>query len=250
MEYFLCGGVMFFLLKQAAISNATPRDHMRGQKDDHSEPILMRDLIYTFTRDNMIKSAKDTSKYKECLIEGSINIPFNDIVKCTVYENLVRDNYATAIERMDEFVARHLNSEMAVWLVKALLEIIECDTSIKDSVIFYIKPDGNTATKTEIKTIEDYDLSAFLVGVLHYILCRRDRKNSGGKKMLASIGIKKKRKSRKYTGNLGITITRKINVAFLPNREGEHHEPADRKTPEIPEIQQHAELEPKLEEYI
>ena len=48
-EYFLCGGVLFFLLKQAALPNGTPRDHKVGVKDEHSDPILMQDLIYTFT---------------------------------------------------------------------------------------------------------------------------------------------------------------------------------------------------------
>ena len=46
---YLCGGVLFFLLTQASLPDGTARDHKAGKKDEHSEPILMRDLIYAFT---------------------------------------------------------------------------------------------------------------------------------------------------------------------------------------------------------
>ena len=83
-HFYLCGGVLFFLLIQATQQNGSARDHRNGIKDDHSAPILMSDLIYTFTGSHNYGAEKDTSQYRECLSEGSINVPFNDIAKATL----------------------------------------------------------------------------------------------------------------------------------------------------------------------
>lgn len=149
-EYFLCGGVLFFLLTKATLPNGTSRDHRNGVKDEHAEPILMQDLIYTFTGSRNYGAQKDTSKYKECQIEGGVNIPFNDITKCTTYANLVTQNYAAALNRMDEFVLWHIDPEMKVWFVKAVLEIIENDKGIKNTDALFIRPDGTAVTKGKI----------------------------------------------------------------------------------------------------
>ena len=153
------------------------------------------------------------------MIEGSSNVPFNEIAKCTTYGNLVAENYPEALRRMDEFVLWHMDPEMKVWLVKALLEIVESDSGIGEEDALFIQPDGLAKTKAEIKTEENYDFSAFLVGILHFILTRRREKNALGIPTLDAIGVKKTRKPRKYTGNLGEAITRKVEVAFLPERE-------------------------------
>ena len=216
---YLCGGVLFFLLTQASLPDGTARDHKAGKKDEHSEPILMRDLIYAFTGSQNYGAQKDTSKYKDCESEGSINIPFNDIAKCTSYDNIVRENYSVALSRMDEFVDWHFETDMKGWLVKAILEIIENDTDIDGSEQFFISEDGQPITKGEIRLKGNYDLSAFLVGTLHFIATKRREKNNLGVLTLEAIGEKKPRKPRRYTGNLGETITREIKVSFLPVRE-------------------------------
>ena len=216
---YLCGGVLFFLLTQASLPDGTARDHKAGKKDEHSEPILMRDLIYAFTGSQNYGAQKDTSKYKDCESEGSINIPFNDIAKCTSYDNIVRENYSVALSRMDEFVDWHFETDMKGWLVKAILEIIENDTDIDESERFFISEDGQPITKGEIRLKGNYDLSAFLVGTLHFIATKRREKNNLGVPTLEAIGEKKPRKPRRYTGNLGETITREIKVSFLPVRE-------------------------------
>ena len=216
---FLCGGVFFFLLTQATLPNGSARDHRDGNKDEHSEPVLMTDLIYTFTGCQDYGSKKDTSKYKDCLSEGSCNLPFNDIAVCTTYENAVTGKYHVALSRMDEFVRWHINPEMKEWLVKALLEILENDNDIKENDELYIDPDGIAVSKALIRDKCDFDFSGFLVGVLHFILAKRREKNCLGEPTLDSIGIKKNRKPRQYTGSLGEAITRKIEVEFLPGRE-------------------------------
>ena len=216
---YLCGGVLFFLLTQASLPDGTARDHKAGKKDEHSEPILMRDLIYAFTGSQNYGAQKDTSKYKDCESEGSINIPFNDIAKCTSYDNTVRENYSVALTRMDEFVDWHFETDMKGCYVKVVLEIIENDTDIDESEQFFISEDGQPVTKGEIRLKGNYDLSAFLVGTLHFITTKRREKNNLGVPTLGAIGEKKPRKPRRYTGNLGETITREIKISFLPVRE-------------------------------
>lgn len=216
---YLCGGVLFFLLTQASLPDGTAHDHQAGKKDEHSEPILMRDLIYAFTGSQNYGAQKDTSKYKDCESEGSINIPFNDIAKCTSYDNTVRENYPVALSRMDEFVDWHFETDMKGWFVKAILEIIENDTAIDESEQFFILEEGQPITKGEIRLKENYDLSAFLVGTLHFIATKRREKNNLGVPTLETIGEKKARKPRRYTGNLGEAITRAIKVSFLPVRK-------------------------------
>ena len=180
---YLCGGVLFFLLTKAALPDGTARDHQAGLKDEHSEPLLMRDLIYTFTGSNNYGAPKDTSKYKDCLTEGSSNVPFHDIAKCTIYGNMVAENYSSALKRMDEFVDWHLDPEMRRWFVKAVLEVIENDSDILENDAFFIMSDGSTVTKKEIKEMTNFDLSAFLVGVLHYVLNKRRGHNALGKRL-------------------------------------------------------------------
>ena len=215
---YLCGGVLFFLLTKAALPVGTARDHQAGLKDEHSEPILMQDLIYTFTGSKNYGAAKDTSKYKDCLIEGSSNVPFHDIAKCTIYDNTVTQNYDEALKRMDNFVDWHFDPEMKRWFVKALLEIIEYDSDILGDEAFFLTADGTPINKDEIKEMTNFDLSAFLIGVLHYVLNKRRGHNALGIATLDAIGQKKNRKPRTYTGNLGEAITRTINVSFLPER--------------------------------
>lgn len=120
---------------------------------------------------------------------------------------------------------------MKVWLVKALLEIIENDKGIDDKESLFIQVDGMSKTKAEIISEGNYDLSAFLIGVLHYILSRRREKNSLRILTLDAIGEKKNRKPRRCTGNLEDAITRKVDVDFPPKRsvsgEGESADGTD-----------------------
>ncbi len=102
--------------------------------------------------------------------------------------------------------------------MKALLEIIEYDSDILGDEAFFLTADGTPINKDDIKEMTNFDLSAFLVGVLHYVLNKRRGHNALGISTLDAIGQKKNRKPRTYTGNLGEAITRTINVSFLPER--------------------------------
>ncbi len=213
-KYFFSGGLLFFLLTQATLPNGSSRDHRNGVKDDHSELILMTDFIYAFTGSRAYGAKKDTSQYKDCESEGSCNTPFNEASAISAYDDTVRSRYSEALARMEEFVTWHINPEKRFWLVKALLDIIENDDAVEENARFFISETGMSLTKAELENETDFCLPAFLVGMLHYTLTRRNGRNREGAPTLDAISEKKPRKPRVYTGCLGEGITRRVDVAF------------------------------------
>lgn len=211
---FLCGGVFFFLIKEALLTNASSRDHQRGIKDDHANPIVMADLLYAFTgTQNFITAPKDVSQYKDCLSEGSINVSFNERSRIGSYDNAVKNKYSDTIRRMSEFIEWHIDLDRKEWLVKALLDVIENDAEIAETDFFYIKRNGCPVSKQDIRTMTDFELAPFLVGVLHYIATARCDQNTNGVETLDMWSTKKPRKERVYNGNAGEAITRTIRVS-------------------------------------
>ena len=213
-RYFFSGGLLFFLLTQATLPNGSSRDHRNGVKDDHSEPIVMADIIYAFTGSRNYGAKRDTSQYKNCESEGSCNTPFNEKSAISAYDDTVRSRYSEALARMEEFVTWHINPEKRFWLVKALLDIIENDDAVEENDRFFISETGISLAKAELESETDFCLPAFLVGVLHYTLTRRNGRNREGAPTLDAISEKKPRKPRVYTGRLGEGITRRVDVAF------------------------------------
>lgn len=211
---YLCGGVLFFLMAHMKPSAGTARDHQSGLKDDHSDPVVMQDLIFAVKGSEYSTAAKDTSNYRECKNNGSVNVPFNDVALCSSYDNAVKNNYSDTLRRMSEFVQSHLDLSKKEWFIKALLDIIENDADIAEADEFYIECDGSPRTKENIRTIDKFSLPAFLVGVMHYILVRRHDKNTMGVATLEAWGQKTPRKPRKYTGNAGEGITRSVSVTI------------------------------------
>ena len=211
---FLCGGVLFFMLMKATYPDGSARDHREGIKDEHKAPDVMSDLIYTFTGSKSYGSEKDTSNYRECKSEGTVNLPFNDVSIISAYENTIQYEYTEALGRMREFCRWHINPSMKEWLVRALLEVIEFDRNINDSDKFYIISDGSCMDKAAMKKNGDYDLEPFLVGVLYYILRERSGKNDQGADTLDYYGDKKPYKERTHKGNAGKRITRKLDVSL------------------------------------
>ena len=237
---YLCGGVLYFLLAQTKASKGSARDHRNGIKDDHSDPIMMGDLIYTFTGNTNFGASKDTSLYRECGSEGSINVPFNDSAFATSYDSTVKYHYGEALSRMCEFVDWHLNDKKDEWLAKALVDIIERDPDIADTDAFYINSDGHPSTKAEIRTMTYFEIQPVLVGIVHYILTARMNCNHLGITTLDNWGEKKTRSERRYTGDAGAGISRRIDVKrYSPAAEdlSEKEKTAPLEEPEEPETE-------------
>ena len=209
---YLCGCVLYFLLREATLPDASSRQHRAGIKDEHKNPTFMADLVYTFTGVQTEGSSGDTSRYREGKLETSVNVPFNAPSEISSYDYIVKNRYQDALDRMCEFVGWHINTEKREWLVKACLDIIENDEDIQESDQFCLASDGSFMSKAQIRVETNFELQPFLLGVLHYILKYRGGKNHLGIPTLDKISEKKKNKERQYAGHLGDNISRNITV--------------------------------------
>lgn len=219
---YLCGGVLFFLMAHMKPSSRSAREHQNGLKDDHSDVAVMQDLIFAIKGSSYITARKDTSLYRECKSNGSVNVPFNDVALCSNYDDAVKNNYSDTLKRMSEFIESHLDLTKKEWFVKALLDIIENDSDITDDELFYVECNGTPKSKRDIREITQFTLPALLVGVMHYILINRRETNLEGIATLDAWGEKNPHKSRKYTGNAGECILRSITVATdIPQRDAD-----------------------------
>ena len=216
---YLCGCVLYLLLRKATLPDASPRQHKEGVKDGHKNPIFMADLVYTFTGVQTVGSDTDTSRYREGKKEGSINVPFNDSAYISSFDDTVKHRYGEALDRVCQFVTWHLNPEMRGWFVKACLDVIDNDEDIEDDEVFYVKGDGSTISKSGLRTESIFELQPFLLGILHYVLVRRADKNSLGIPTLDANSEKIRYKERRYNGQLGSGITRTITVKLYEKKE-------------------------------
>ena len=203
-QMYLCGCVLFFLLLQSVKPNGNARSHISGNHDEHSDPIVMNELIRTFTGDDYSISAKDTSQYKDGKTEGTKNIPFNDCVKISVYQKLINNNYLLALDRMKVFIDKHFDRQTSEWFVGAVLEIIQKDDSISDSQKFY---------KGQLLKNKSFELEPFLVGILFFVLSERRGENKKGVATLNILGKKENRKPRVFSSDIGQMTAKKITVS-------------------------------------
>lgn len=216
---YLCGGTFFFLLLQARYSKTTSsRDHVNGEKEDKKDRYVMDKLVYAVTGDNSynIDSTfkKDTSKYRECLIPGSVNIPFNDPAVAAAYFMAIKNKNPEILKRMTEFVDTYINPTMDEWLVRALLEVIQAD-DISDEIDFYISSDGTPSKKKDLFTIDTFEFQPFLMGMLLFIM--QYRTDNAGSDTLANWGTKKSsNQERKFTNTtLGTQYGKAIKVSRI-----------------------------------
>ncbi len=211
---FLCGGVVYFLMAQTKPSTVSARDKLGGNRNEHKDSNIIENLILAMQGNSYAVQAKDISNYRECKVNGSTNVPFNDVSFCSSFDNAVKNGYSAILTRMTEFVKKHIDTAKHTWLVKALLDIIENDPDIQDQDLFYIMPDGTPKTKLEIKNESEFQIQSFLIGVWHYVLQYRRDQNTKGKSTLEAWGTQTKYKERKYIGTAGASITRNISVEW------------------------------------
>lgn len=215
---YLCGGVIFTLLKQAAQSSVSSKEHLKGMSDSHSNPNMMKDLIIALRADDTMAvkqpSPKVVSKYVNCMENVPDGLPFAQGVFVSSYSALVKSKYAEALEKMRIFVLDHLDPNYYEWLVKLVLYVIDKDSDIDDSDQFFIAEDGTLKTKAEIRVMNDFCLPAVLVGVMHYVLLNRAKTNTAGKSTLDSWSKQESSRKRTYMREKWPTFERKINVSL------------------------------------
>ncbi|MDD3306937.1 hypothetical protein ACIZ62_08535 [Acetobacterium carbinolicum] len=183
---YLCGGIFFALLIQVKYEG-TASDKVNNRYNGISDPVLMANLIRVVT--GILPDStrgpfrKSVSEYRNCLINGGKNVPFDQTPVIFGFDDSFKNRYISVLNRMIDLTDSCIFSEnpgRMVWLVKSLLAVIEKDSSIADSDVFYIYKNEIAMTKAEIINCTAFELQPFLLGVLHYLITR-PTKNKHGK---------------------------------------------------------------------
>ena len=210
---YLCGGTLFFLLVQTKKPRTNAREREKGVKDHLSDPEMMEGLIqaitgnYTCVQGGSLK--KNTSQFRECQIDGSVCIPFNDNATFNSYDYDVVNNYDSVLQRMLKFTDNFLDPSKAAWLVRVLLDVIEHDA--RDDVQFYTQQNGVPLSKPDLLGTTHFEFQSFLIGIVHYILMNRSY-NISGQATLEAWGSKESGHERKLGNDFLLGSSRKINV--------------------------------------
>jgi len=228
---YLCGGIFFSLVLEALKVRTAPRKTFDNSSDGRSKPEVLAAIIEVMYPGFMEKVLKNkvnenktfkpnTTAYRACTVSNGTYLPFDMHSVATAFDRTIKNDYTQALRRMadfvDSFIETDENLKKDEWLVKALLELVEKDTTISNEP-FYCCEDGTFVTKQELLTAVDYSLPAFLLGIWHFIVLLRPDNNIGRRTFL------KWHKQRGETGSewdfkfhkLGTGITLPINV-YMP----------------------------------
>lgn len=218
----LCGGTFFTLILEARNQRTSRRSQYAGALDGLSQPETLAGLGRVVYPEYAAPKNKDTfstnaSDYKSCENNGT-NLSFLFDHEVAAFDNRVKTQYVAALRTMDDFVSRFLevgtSTAREVWLVKAVLDLINADQSIDDDQEFYIGENGQRITKAALRGMSDFCLQTFLLGVWHFVIVNKSD-NKIGKATYDTWCPSRGRAERKYTGTMGDSITRTINVTLL-----------------------------------
>lgn len=156
-----------------------------------------------------------TNDFKSCKTSTGEYLPFGDTVEIEEFDIRVQTSYQNALGAMVTFVDTFLETGTAVKkderLVKALIDLIQQDTSIKDDEEFYILEDGGKIKKAALGDLTNVCLPAFLLGVWHYVVVNR-KDNKVGKDTYNLWCPPAGGGPRNYSGNMGKTLDQEISV--------------------------------------
>lgn len=206
----LCGGTFFTLVLQALRQRMNAREHYKGDSDGLSDPEVLVGLIKVinpaYTNPGKEKLRAIVNNYKRCETSTSTYFPFDDDQVVTAFDMTVKTDYQTSLNGMIKFVNDFLDVNKTIHkdinLVRALVDLIQQDQSIKASDEFYIEPNGEKKKKAALGDLKKVCLPSFLVGVWHYVVVNR-RDNAVGKKTYDVWCPSNGRAPRKYTAHLG-----------------------------------------------
>lgn len=170
----LCGGTFFILLTRAMKKHGRARDGHGGSQTGITEANLLKDLIRVFypSYPDLAKSTEksNATRYKQGKNLGA-GFPNDDSVALGKFDTSIKNEYKKMLIPMNELVDKYIDVDTyGTWLVKALLQLIEEDSTIPEDAYFYI---NTTEVKKEnLDYVDAFVLPAFLLGVWHYVLMK------------------------------------------------------------------------------
>lgn len=206
----LCGGTYFTLVLQALRQRMKAREHYTGDSDGLSDPEVLVGLIKVINPDYSDPGKENlkgtVNNYKACKTSTSIYLPFDDNQIVAAFDTTIKTNYQTALNGMIGFVNGFLDLGESVHkdanLIRALIDLIQQDETIKNGDLFYVGPNGEKKKKAALGDLKEVCLPSFLLGVWHYIVVNR-KDNGIGKKTYDAWCPSVGGGQRKYTAHMG-----------------------------------------------
>ena len=217
----LCGATFFTLVLQALRQRMKAREHYSGDSDGLSDPEVLVGLIKVINPDYSDPGKENlkgtVNNYKACKTSTSAYLPFDDDQVISAFDTTVRTDYQTALNGMIGFVNGFLDLGESVHkdanLVRALIDLIQQDQTIKAGDEFYVGPNGEKKKKAALGDLKEVCLPSFLLGVWHYIVVNR-KDNSVGKKTYDVWCPSAGGGQRKYTAHMGEGILEGLTISY------------------------------------
>ena len=218
----LCGGTFMTLVIQALLQRKKARETYKGESDKLNDPDVLVGLITVINPDyeDPGKAVLKTkaNDYKSCKLSTGQYLPFGDKLAIGVFDQRVRNNYLAARNDMcifvDSFIETGTKLQKDVRLVKALIDLIEQDDSINDSVEFMVGENGDAVRKDQLRNQKRVCLPSFLLGIWHFIVVNR-KNNKVGQLTYDTWCPENGVGAREYEGSMGEDISIELDVYTL-----------------------------------
>lgn len=221
-DYRLCGGTLFALLNQ--IKRSTRITSSKQEPEVVSDDVLLKNFIAVYNPDfsEPIGSSFKTitNKFKTCQTCNSNYLPFNDSNFIKLFNAEYVENYVDIVCRVGDFINKYIQPKTLSWLASALIELIECDSSITANTVIYKELDNTEYKKEDLACIKEITMQTFLAGILHYIL-NNCPDNSIGEDTFKAWHRKPETKGARYEFNsdIGHNTKRTIGLIELVDRD-------------------------------
>ena len=177
----LCGGTFFILISNARKQMPSKGEMYTGKKSGITERETLMSLARIVTPDIEEptslenKSMRDgTSDFKACRGWGWRQFLLGDMAAKKSFDERMKNDYQGCLAQMTEFTNKYLDlrtdTHKDVFLVKALLELLDADGTIDGDTKFYAEKSGETITKDELLGQSTICLESFLLGLWHYCI--------------------------------------------------------------------------------
>jgi hypothetical protein len=219
----LCGGTFFVLVLQALKPRKSARAHFEGDRDGMSDPEVLIGLINVINPDyespKLDRIKTKANDFKACKLSKGEYLPFGDTQEIEMFDERVKTDYQSALDSMTEFVKSFIDKgekiQKSVHLVKALIDLIQQDDSIRPDEFFYVLENGEQIKKAALGSLKKVCLPAFLLGIWHYVVVNR-KDNRVGTSTYNKWCPKNGGGPRKYCGDMGKRIKVKIEI-YMPD---------------------------------
>ena len=214
----LCGGTFLVLLFEAKGQRRASRARNGRPSDKKSNPEIFGSLV-KFTNPDFVMPdgrtfATFTSDYKLCRKSDSPVAMLTDDEIIRSFDYAICNSYTSNLQKFSQFLSDSISlNAKGTWLVAALIDMIVSDESIPDNAEFYIQPDGKPIIKAGLKKEDRYSVTAFLLGVWHYIIVNiTDNKIGIDSLDLLLSTPSEKRAERKFNSEIGKSTASKIHT--------------------------------------